>query len=139
MIKECKDTKVFLEILDKLKYVKNSRITPNVLYTYMISGEINNSAMTLVSHDKGIMNGCLVLKIFRDGYGELCFFMTFIWIDAHYPKLLKEFIDYANNRGKELNIKKAIFSTGRKESIVERRMNKYGFKKEYSTYIKKVI
>jgi len=129
MIKQCQDNNVYLEILDKLKEVKNCKITPKILYTYMISEKINKSAMTLVSYDKDIMNGCVVLKTIRNDFGELSFFMTFIWIDAHYPKLLKEFIDFGNNKAKELNIKKIIFSTGRKENVIERRMSKYGLKK----------
>ena len=139
MIKQCQDNNVYLEILDKLKEVKNCKITPKILYTYMISEKINKSAMTLVSYDKDIMNGCVVLKIIRDDFRELSFFMTFIWIDAHFPKLLKEFIDFGNNKAKELNIKKIMFSTGRKENIIERRMSKYGFKKISSTYAKEVI
>lgn len=138
MIKQCQDNNVYLEILDKLKEVKNCKITPKILYTYMISEKINKSAMTLVSYDKDIMNGCVVLKIIRDDFGELSFFMTFIWIDAHFPNLLKEFIDFGNNKAKELNIKKIMFSTGRKENVIERRMSKYGFKKISITYAKEV-
>lgn len=138
MIKRCQDNNVYLEILDKLKEVKNCRITPKILYTYMISEKINKSAMTLVSYDKDIMNGCVILKIIRDDFGELSFFMTFIWIDAHFPNLLKEFIDFGNNKAKELNIEKIMFSTGRKENVIERRMSKYGFKKISITYAKEV-
>jgi len=94
MIKQCQDNNVFLEILDKLKEVKNCKITSNTLYTYMISEQIDKSAMTLVSYDKDIMNGCVVLKIIKDDIRELSFFMTFIWIDAHFPNLMKEFLDF---------------------------------------------
>jgi len=139
VIKQCQDNNVYLEILDKLKEVKNCKITPKILYTYMISEKINKSAITLVSYDKDIMNGCVVVKIIRDDFGELSFFMTFIWIDAHYPHLMQELIDFGNNKAKELKIKKIMFSTGRKENIVKRRMGKYGFKKTYSTYEKEVI
>ena len=139
MIKQCQDNNVFLEILDKLKEVKNCRITSKTLYTYMISEQIDKSAMTLVSYDKDIMNGCVVLKIIKDDIRELSFFMTFIWIDAHFPKLLKEFLDFGNNKAKELNIKKIKFGTSRNEKIIKRRMGKYGFKKIYSAYSKDVI
>ena len=139
MIKQCQDSNIFLEILDKLKKVRNCKITSNILYTYMISEQIDKSAMTLVSYDNDKMNGCVVVKIIRDDSGESSFFMTFIWIDAHFPKLLQELIDFGNDKAKELNIKKIMFSTGRKEKIVERRMGKYGFKKIHSTYEKEVI
>jgi len=105
----------------------------------MISEQIDKSAMTLVSYDKNIMNGCVVLKIVKDDFGESFFFMTFIWIDAHFPKLMKEFLDFGNNKAKELNIKKIKFGTSRNENIINRRMGKYGFKKIYSAYSKDVI
>ncbi len=138
MIKESHDNNVYLEILDKLKYVKNCKITSNTLYTYMISEQVDKSAMTLVSYDKGVMNGCVVVKITKDDYGESSFFMTFIWINSHYPNLLKEFLEYGDKRAKELNVKKIMFSTGRKESVVQRRMGKYGFSKTCSIYTKEI-
>ena len=139
MIKQCLDNNVYLEILDKLKYVKNSNITSKTLYSYMVSGQINGESVTLTSHESDKMNGCLVLRILKDDFGELSFFMVFVWIDPHYPKLLEEFIEFGNDKAKELNIKNLIFATGRKESVIERRMNKYGFNKISSTYIKEVI
>jgi len=139
MIKQCQDSNVFLEILDKLKKVKNCKITSNILYTYMISEAIDKSAMTLVSYDNDKMNGCVVVKIIRDDFGELSFIMTFIWVDAHFPHLMQEFIDFGNNKAKELNIKKIMFATSRKENIIIRRMGKFGFKKIYSTYAKEVV
>ena len=138
MIKQCQDSNVFLEILDKLKKVKNCKITSNILYNYMISEQIDKSAMTLVSYDNDKMNGCVVVKIIRDDFGELSFFMTFIWINARCPNLMQEFIDFGNEKAKELNIKKIVFATSRKEEIILRRMGKFGFKKIYTAYARDV-
>lgn len=139
MIKQTNNNNVYLEILDKLKEVKDCKITPNLLYTYMVSEAIDKSSITLVSYDQEVMNGCVVLKIFKKDDGEKNFFMTFIWIDAHYPNLMKEMVDFGNEKAKELNIKKIVFATGRDEKIIQRRMGKYGFNKIYSTYAKDVI
>jgi hypothetical protein len=139
MIKQITDNNVYLEILDKLGKVKDCKITANLLYTYMIAESIDKSSVTLASYDQEIMNGCAVLKIFKKDDGELNFFMTFIWIDAHYPTLMQEFTDWANDKAKGLNIKKIVFATGRDEKIIQRRMGKFGFKRIYTTYAKDVI
>ena len=139
MIKLCENSDEFLNICEKLKEIKGTRLTGKVLYTSMVAGLYNNQIFTYVSYDNDKMNGCLILLLAKDQIGELTMTLFFIWIDAHYPNLLKEFLEYGDIRAKELNIKKIMFSTGRKESIVTRRMGKYGFSKTYSTYIKEVI
>ncbi|GAI25467.1 unnamed protein product, partial [marine sediment metagenome] len=63
----------------------------------------------------------------------------FIWIDAHYPKLLEEFVNLGNKKAKELNAKKIYFIADRNERVIERRTGKYGFKKAFITYKKEVI
>ena len=140
MIKQTLDNDVFLEICDKLREVKNCKITANLLYGYMISGQISKDVLTLVSYDKDKMNGCVVAEISRDEYnGDLILFMMFIWINAHFPKLLQEFIEFTNNKAKELNIKQIVFATDRNEKIIERRIGKHGFKKFCSVFKKDVI
>jgi len=140
MIKQCQDNHdVFLEICDKLREVKSCKITANLLYGYMISGQINKDVLTLVSYDEDKMNGCGVAEISRDELGNKILFMMFIWIDPHFPKLLQEFIEYTNNKAKELDIKKMVFATDRDEKIIERRMGKFGFSKKCSVYEKDVM
>jgi len=140
MIKQTSDNDVFLEIIDKLREVKNCKITANLLYGYMTYGQISKDVLTLVSYDKDKMNGCVVAEISRDEYnGNLILFMMFIWVNPHFPKLLQEFIDYTNNKAKELNIKKIVFATDRNEKIIERRTGKLGFKKICSVFEKEVI
>jgi hypothetical protein len=138
MIEQCKDTNIFLEITDKLKEVKECKLSANTLYIYMLSGIYNKNTFTYVSYDNGKMNGCLVLRLFKDMEGNLTLLMLFIWIDAHYPKLLEEFVYLGNEKARELNAKKIYFMANRNEKVIEKRTGKFGFKKVFSTYEKEV-
>jgi hypothetical protein len=132
VIKQTLDNNVFLEIVDKLKEVKNCKLSANTLYAYMLSEDTFN----YISYDNEIMNGCLVLKRFIDNEGDISLLMLFIWLDAHYPKLLKDFIELGTNKAKEIKAKRIYFIANRNEKAIERRT---GFKKAYSTYKKDVI
>ena len=139
MIKLCEDSSEFLNICDKVKLVKDAKLTENILYNAMIAGLYNNQVFTYVSHNDDKMNGCLVLLLTKDQIGELTLAMLFTWIDAHYPKLHKDFIDIANKKAKELKAKKISIVTNRNEKLINRRIGKYGFKKVASIYEKEVI
>ncbi len=128
-----------MNITDKLKEVKNCRLKANTLYVYMVSGIYNKSTFTYASYDNGRMNGCLVLRLFKDMESKLTLSMLFIWINAHYPKLLEEFVYIGNKKAKELNAKKIYFVANRNEKVIERRTGKFGFKKAFTTYEKEVI
>ena len=139
MIKQVTDEIIFWEICDKLKKVKNCRLTANTLYAYMLSGLYNKDTFTYISYDDEKMNGCLVLQLFKDIEGDLALLMLFVWIDAHFPELLEKFVNLGNEKAKELNAKKIYFIANRNEKVIERRTGKFGFKKSFSTYIKDVI
>jgi hypothetical protein len=139
MIKQVFSNDIFLNICDKLKEVKNCKLSANTLYTYMLSGTYNKDTFTYVSYDDKKMNGCLVFRLFRDIEGNLTLLMLFIWIDAHYSKLLEEFIHLGNEKAKELNAEKLYFIANRNEKAIERLTTKYGFKKAFITYEKEVI
>jgi len=132
MIKQTFNYNLFLEITDKLKEVKDCKLNTTTLYAYMLSEDV----FTYVSYDNKIMNGCLVLKQFTDNEGNKALLMLFIWIDPHYPKLLGNFIELANNKAKEVKAVKIYFIANRNEKAIIRRT---GFKKAYSTYVKDVI
>ena len=92
MIKLCKDDKEFFNICDKLKGMEKGikiRLTERVLYNYMTAGLFNKKSFTFVSYDTKKLNGCLVLVLLKDLFGEETLRMIFTWIDAHYPKLHK--------------------------------------------------
>ena len=137
MITLCENTEEFLNICDKVKLVKDARLTENILYNAMISGLYNNQVFTYTSYDNE-MNGCLVLLSTKDQIGESALVMLFVWINAHYPKLHKEFIDIATQKAKELKVKKINIVTNRKEEAILRRIGKYGFKKVASIFEKEV-
>jgi len=138
MIKQVNDSKSFLDICDKLKEVKKCKLNADTLYTYMLSGTYNQDTFTYISYDDRKMNGCLVLRLFKDMEGNLTLLMLFIWIDAHYPKLLEKFVNLGNKKAKELNATK-IYFVANNEKAIERRTSKFGFKKAFITYEKEVI
>ena len=134
MITLCKDSDNFLDICEKLKEVKGARLTGKILYTSMIAGLYNNQVFTYVSYDDNKMNGCLILLFTKDQLGELTLVLFFVWIDAHYPNLYKEFIEIAIKKAKELKVEKMSILTNRNEKVIARRMGKYGFKKTCSVW-----
>jgi len=134
MITLCKDSDNFLDICEKLKEVKGARLTGKILYTSMIAGLYNNQVFTYVSYDNDKMNGCLVLLFTRDQLGELTLVLFFVWIDAHYPNLHKEFIEIATQKAKELKVEKMSILTNRNEKVIARKIGKYGFKKTCSIF-----
>ena len=138
MIILSEDSKEFLNICDKVKLVENPKLTEKTLYNYMISGLYNKRVFTFVNYDKGKMNGCLILLLTTDILGELTLGMVFTWIDAHYLKLYGKFIEIATEKAKELGAKKIVITTNRKEKVINRRVNKFGFKKAFSVYEKRI-
>jgi len=140
MIKLCEDNSEFFNICDKLnsKKLKNIRLTQSKLYSLMTAGLFNKNIFTYVSYDNDKMNGCLTLIYAIDILGETVLSLLFVWIDAHYPNLHKEFIEVAIDKAKELKIDRICFQTNRKEKVIHRKMGKYGFKKIFSVYEKKV-
>ncbi|MBA7562648.1 hypothetical protein ES695_04095 [Candidatus Atribacteria bacterium 1244-E10-H5-B2] len=138
MIKQVFSNDIFLKICDKLQEVKECRLNANTLYTYMLSGIYNKDTFTYASYDNGKMNGCLVLRLFKDMEGNLALLMLFVWVNAHYPKLLGEFVDLGDKKAKEINVKKIYFIADRNEKVIERRTSKFGFKRAFTTYEKEV-
>jgi len=138
MITLCKNSDKFLNICDKVQEVKGARLTEKILYDYMIAGLYGNQVFTYISYDGDKMNGCLILFLTKDQIGELTLGMLFTWIDAHYLKLHKEFIEIATQKAKELEAKKISIITNRNEKIIDRRIGKYGFKKTCSIFEKRM-
>ena len=138
MIHLCNDDHYFLEICDKLNLpkLKNILLTQDKLYQLMIAGLYNKSILTYISLDGDKLNGCLILAILNTILGEKVISLVFTWIDPHYPKLYKEFINLVEEKAKELKINKLCFQTNRKEAVINRKMGKYGFNKSFSVYEK---
>ena len=138
MIKKCEDTNIFLEICDKLKEVRDCELEQKSLYNYMIAGLYGKKIFTFTSHDQGKMNGCLILTLVELG-SKLCLNVLFVWIDAHYPRLWKEYIAFIDEKAKELKVKRIMGVTKRSAKLVERKCGKYGYKKIYNIFVKEVI
>ena len=140
MIKQVNDSKTFLEITDKLEFVKDCKLSKKVLYTYMIAGIYNEKTLTFASYDdKGRMNGCAVITINNDITGDLTLFVVFLWISPHHRKLWKDYMKFTENKAKEYKCKKISFTTSRSEKAIDRQMGKFGYKKVYNVIEKEVI
>lgn len=137
MIKLYKDNKTFLEICDKLRYVKDCELKQNTLYTYMIGGLYNKRTFTFASYDEYKMNGCLVLTLIKLNF-DLCLNILFVWIDRKYPKLWKEYIKFLDKKAKEFKVKRIINITKRNTKAIERKYGKFGYYKKYSVIVKEV-
>ena len=138
MIKEFNDSKTFLEICDKIKKVKCCEYKENTLYNYMISGLYNKQVFTYADYDKQL-NGCVIFTIEENLNKDLIIMVIFMWVDRHYPKLLKQFIDIIEDRAKEFKVKKVCFTVKDNTPAVERKALRDGYKKTYYIYQKEVI
>ena len=132
MIKQTFNNDYYLDICGKLKEVRDCRLTSNTLYAHMLSEDV----FTYISDDNDVMNGCLVLKLFMDNEGNRALLMLFVWIDPHYPKLHKDFLELGDKKAKQLKAVRIYLIANRNEKAIERRT---GFKKAYSTFIKEVV
>lgn len=137
MIKKVTDNKTFLEICDKLVEVKNCELKQSSLYDFMIAGLYNKKIFTFASHDKGKMNGCLVLSLIKLNIG-MSLDVLFVWIDRHYPNLWKEYVQFVDNKVRELKVKRIIIVSRRSEKVIERKLGKYGYHKIYNVFAKDV-
>ena len=138
MIKQYENTKIFLDICEKLKEVKNCELEEKALYGYMVGGLYNKKVFTFASYDKDKMNGCLILTLAQLGSAP-CLNVLFVWIDAHYPKLWKEYVEFIDKKAKELKVKKIVGISKRSAKLIERKLGKYGYKKLYNVFAKDVI
>lgn len=137
MIKQIKDTQDFFTICDKLKEVKNCRMDSNTLFTYM---SCYPDVLTYASVDKDdVVTGCLVVRRVVDIVGDLIFFVLFQWRDSRFPELRKEFVQFASEQAKQHQVKKIVFTSSRKDKVIERAIGKYGFRKAYSVFEKEVV
>lgn len=138
MIKLIDDTNIFLEICDKIKEVKCCELKENILYNYMIAGLYGHRIFAYADYDKQL-NGCVVLSIQDDINKEPIIYVIFLWIDKHYPKLLKQFMNIVEEKAREFKVKKICFTVKDDSKAVERKAAKDGYIKKYYIYQKEVI
>lgn len=104
----------------------------------MIAGIYNKKIFTFASYDKDKMNGCLILTLIKL-HQDLCLNILFVWIDKHYPKLWKDYIEFIDEKAKEFKVKKIVGITKRSAKLIERKYGKYGYRKIYNVFAKDVI
>jgi len=135
MIKFITDTNKFLDICGKIKEVECCELKENVLYNCMIAGLYNKRTFAYVDYDKQL-NGCVVFTLQEDINKNPILLVIFLWIDRHYPKLLKQFMNIVENKGKEFKVKKIHFTVKNDTKAIERKVGKNGYKKTYFIYEK---
>jgi len=138
-IKPIIDSLIFLEICEKLKYIKDCRLKEDRLYNLMIAGLYDNKIYSYASFDRNKINGCSVLYVNEDINGELSLFVILLWIDPHYPLLWKKYKDFVEKKAKEFKVRKISFTTNREEKAVIRKLGKYGYKKSNVIFEKEVV
>ena len=137
MITLCKNSDEFLNITDKLEEVKNCELNKNTLYSYMIGGLHNRRTLAFASHDKGKMNGCLVITLINL-HSNLCLNILFVWIDKNYTKLWREYMKFVEEKAKEFKVKRIIVVTKRNAEVIERKFGKFGYKAKYNIVVKEM-
>jgi len=138
MIKLIDDTNIFLEICDKIKEVKCCELKESVLYNYMITGLYGQHIFTYADYDKQL-NGCVVFAVQEDIKKDTIIHIIFLWIDKHYPKLLKQFQNIIEDKAKEFKVKKICFTVKDNTPAVERKAARDGYKKTYYIYEKEMV
>ena len=137
-MKQITDSKTFLEIVDKLDYVKDCKLSKKALYSYIVSGEYNKRIFAYASYGVD-MTGCTVITINNDITGDLTLFVVFLWISPKYRKLWKDYMKFIEGKAKEFKCKKISFTTSRSEKAIERQMGEYGYRKVYLVIEKELI
>jgi len=127
-----------LDIIDKLKYVKDCSISEQSFYFYLWNGIKNKKIFTYASYENEQMNGCLVLSLVRDLNPGLILSLVFIWIDKKYPKLWIEYEKFVEEKAKELGANRILINTKRNPEVIERKLSKYGYKQRYIIFEKEV-
>ena len=121
----------FMEICSKLKEVKDCELTKEKLFNYMYAGLQTKRTFSFASYD-GEMNGCLVLSVGKNLIDDLAIYVIFIWIDKHYPKLWLKYMKFVEDVARAFKAKKIIGSTKRNAEVVDRKLEKYGYKVTYN-------
>ena len=137
MIKQITDSKIFLEICDKLDDT-DCKLSKKSLYSFMIAGEYNKQTFTYASYNNK-MTGCEVITLNNALNGDLTLTVVFLWISPRHRKLWKNYLKYTELRAKEFKCKKISFTTSRNEEAIKRQMGRYGYRKKYSVIEKEVI
>jgi hypothetical protein len=137
MIEQITDTKIFLDICDKLDDVPDCKLSKKSLYSFMISGEYNKRVFVYANFD-GEMNGCEVIALNNDLNGVLTLSVIFLWISPRHRKLWKEYMKFTEKRAIQYKCKKISFTTSRSEKAIDKHLGKHGYYKVYNVIEKEI-
>ena len=84
------------------------------------------------------MIGCLVLEKGKDLSPDLILSLVFVWVNKNFPKLYIEFVQFTEEKAKELKANRILINTKRNAKVISRRLEKYGYIAKYTTFEKKV-
>jgi len=135
---QIKDKDKLREICNKIKYVKDCPINQESFYFYLYAGTINKRIFSYANYKDKQMNGCLVLSLGNDLSSDLILSLVFVWIDKHFPKLWTDFVEFTEEKAKELKVNRILINTKRNAKAIERKLNKYGYIAKYTIFEKKV-
>jgi len=137
MIKEVNDNDSYFLMCEKLQTVPNTMLSTDTLFYNMAY----NTEVTSHIYYGGdnIPRGGVVMREAIDITNVPVLFVLFQWRDSHFPELAKLFIDYVNELAKQKGAKKIVFTSSRKDKVVQRATEKYGFRKVYSVFEKGVV
>ena len=129
----------FMEICDKLEEVKDCELKKEKLFNYMYKGLQTKRTFSFVSYGEDEkINSCIVISIGKNLIDGLALYVIFTWIDAHYPRLWKKYLEFVDNVAKEFKIKKIIGSTRIDSEAYMKRLEKFGYKRTYRIIEKEI-
>ncbi len=136
MIKEVTDNESYFKMCEELQKVPNAMISTDTLFYNMAYNTEVTSHIYYGGDD--IPRGGVVMREATDITNVPVLFVLFQWRDSHFPELAKRFIDYANELAIKKGVKKIVFTSSRKDKVVQRATEKYGFRKVYSVFEKEI-
>ncbi len=136
MITEAIDTEQLEKIVNKAVECFPDIFSFDNYYQYLRCGIFELRIIALMTEEDGNMTSCAVLRVERNLKNQLIMIVDFMWVDPHYPKLFKKYLEYVDKIVAEKNIKKIIIITSRNEKAFQRKYGKYGFNKTYTTFEK---
>jgi len=135
MIIEAIETEQLEKIAKKVEECFPDIFSFDTYYKYLRYGIFELRIIALMTEESD-MTSCAVLRIERNFKNQFIMIVDFMWVDPHYPKLFKKYLEYVDKIVAEKNIKKIIIITSRDERAFQRKYGKYGFNKTYTTFEK---
>jgi hypothetical protein len=109
-----------------------NEINADNYYVSLRSEVLIGRAKALVTRNGERLTSVSVMTFGTTLDGEDFVSIDFMWIDPHYPKLFRVYLEYVDNLG----VKRVLIPTIRNEEAFLRKYGKYGFRKKYAVFEK---